>query len=421
MNFSRLSLNSLWLFISRLGTQAGMAVFTILLARGLGSMLFGEYAFMASVVVIGNVLTTFGTDMLLIREIAATDRLNQLFSALLIQLMLSAMFIAVVFIGSAYLPQEDSSASAALRVYSLSMLPLAFYTVFTTALRGRQHMLAYAFLSAALMLMQVAAALWLLRQGGKLIELATFLVVVQIGGALLAGVLCARQFPDFMGAWKTPLHSVLPLVGASAPIAMLGILGIIYQRFSILLLPLVAGATATGWFSAGARVVEAAKIGHMAVFTAMYPSMAQARGSGQRDWLTGFRFPALLLLAGALLAAALLYLLSGILIPLLFGAQYTSSVPLVRILAWMLIPFTFNNFFTIALLARREEAAIARALALSILALVTLTLWWVPILGAAGAAWAALCAETIQSFIFILSDARHGRILRSMIAVGSSA
>jgi O-antigen/teichoic acid export membrane protein len=420
MNFSRLSLNSLWLLISRLGTQAGMAVFTILLARGLGSMLFGEYAFMASVVVIGNVLTTFGTDMLLIREIAATDRLNQLFSALLIQLVLSAMFIAVVLIGSAYLPQEDSAA-AALRVYSLSMLPLAFYTVFTTALRGRQHMLAYAFLNASLMLMQVAAALWLLRQGGKLIELATFLVVVQIGGALLAGVLCARQFPDFMGAWKTPLHSVLPLVRASAPIAMLGILGIIYQRFSILLLPLVAGATATGWFSAGARVVEAAKIGHMAVFTAMYPSMAQVRGSGQRDWLAGFRFPALLLLAGALLAAVLLYLLSGILIPLLFGAQYTSSVPLVRILAWMLIPFTFNNFFTIALLARGEEAAIARALALSILALVTLTLWWVPILGAAGAAWAALCAETIQCFIFILSDARHGRILRSMIAVGSSA
>jgi O-antigen/teichoic acid export membrane protein len=420
MDPSKLSLNSLWLLISRLGTQAGMAVFTILLARGLGSMLFGEYAFIASVVIIGNVLTTFGTDMLLIREIAATDRLDQLFSALLIQLVLSAVFILVVFVGSAYLHLEDSSASAALQIYSLSMLPLAFYTVFTTALRGRQHMLAYAFLNSGLIVMQILAALWLLRLGGKLVELAILLVAVQIGGALLAGVLCARQFPDFMGAWKTPLHSVLPLVQASAPIAMLGILGVIYQRFSILLLPLLAGATATGWFSAGARVVEAAKIGHMAVFTAMYPSMAQVRGSGQRDWLAGFRFPALFLLAGALLAAILLNVLSGILIPLLFGAQYNLSVPLMRILAWMLIPFTFNNFFTIALLARREEVAIARALVLSILALITLTAWWVPILGAAGAAWAALCAETIQSLIFVLSDARNGRILRSMIAAKST-
>ena len=50
-----------------------MALFTILLARSLGASGFGGYAFMASVVVIGNVLTTFGTDMHLIREIAVTE------------------------------------------------------------------------------------------------------------------------------------------------------------------------------------------------------------------------------------------------------------------------------------------------------------------------------------------------------------
>src|SRR5512141_2534075 len=134
MSLSRLSLNSLWLLLSRLGTQAGMALFTILLARGLGSTMFGEYAFIASVIVIGNVLTTFGTDMLLIREIAQTDDLTQLGSALLVQLVLSAVFVGIVLVGSSMLPSQDLIGASALRIYSLCMFPLAFYTVFTTAL-----------------------------------------------------------------------------------------------------------------------------------------------------------------------------------------------------------------------------------------------------------------------------------------------
>ena len=172
-----------------------MALFTILLARSLGAGGFGGYAFMASIVVIGNVLTTFGTDMHLIREIAVTENLAPLGPALLIQLVLSAIFISAVWMSSEWLPSQDPTAAAAVRIYSLSMAPLAFYTIFTTALRGRQQMLSYSLLNLALTAMQILAALWLHWRGGGLIDLAILLLIMQIGGALLAGAICAILFP----------------------------------------------------------------------------------------------------------------------------------------------------------------------------------------------------------------------------------
>jgi hypothetical protein len=62
---TQLAKDSLWVLAARLCAQGALALFTILIARRLGSAGFGEYAFIASAVFIGNMLTTFGTDMLL--------------------------------------------------------------------------------------------------------------------------------------------------------------------------------------------------------------------------------------------------------------------------------------------------------------------------------------------------------------------
>src|SRR5690348_10935688 len=94
---ARLGRNSLWLLAARIGTQGLAVLFTVLLARRLGANGFGEYAFMAAVIFIGNTLTTFGTDMLLIRDIAARDDFSRLPAALFLQLALSVLFIALTW------------------------------------------------------------------------------------------------------------------------------------------------------------------------------------------------------------------------------------------------------------------------------------------------------------------------------------
>jgi O-antigen/teichoic acid export membrane protein len=407
--FSRLTLNSLWLLLARIGTQVGLAFFTIILAREFGSSRFGEYTFIASVVVIGNTLSTFGTDMLLIREIAATDRLLDLFPALVIQIVLSALLIVVIFVVSSHLPNLGPEAIIALRIYSFSLIPLTFFTVFTTILRGKQRMATYASLNLALILLQLVAIFCLKLQGGGLISLAILLLFVQMVGTLLAGILCRFQIHFFFQTWSGFLNKLWHLTKISAPIALLGLLGILYQRLSSIIILSLSGTVWTGYYSAAARVIEAAKIGHVAVYTAIYPLMAQVNATDKSNWSRTFRLPIIFLLSGAMVAAFILSWLAKPFISILFGSEYISAVSPLQVLAWILIPYTINSFLSLAFLAKGDVNIIMFALMAGIITLTILTMWWEPIMDLRGAAWAAIFSEILQSIILISRDYQQHR------------
>ncbi|MCA9926088.1 MAG: oligosaccharide flippase family protein, partial [Anaerolineales bacterium] len=72
--FPRITQNAFWLLLARLGGQALMLLFTVLVARRLGEVGLGQYAFIAAMLFVGNVFTTFGMDTYLIREIARAER-----------------------------------------------------------------------------------------------------------------------------------------------------------------------------------------------------------------------------------------------------------------------------------------------------------------------------------------------------------
>src|SRR5690349_2877776 len=114
----RVTLNSGWLFASRLISQGLSALTLIALARSLGAEGLGRYAFVTSVIVIANTLTTFGTDTLIIREVAhdpkSTVAARWPAAAMAIQAALSLIFITIIWI----LPGQ----MAAMRLYSLALM-----------------------------------------------------------------------------------------------------------------------------------------------------------------------------------------------------------------------------------------------------------------------------------------------------------
>ncbi len=403
---SHLSRNSLHLGLARVASQAGFAVFSILVARLLGTQAFGEYAFMASIIVVGNTLTTFGTDMLLIREIAASEDESLLSLALWLQLALSALYILLVFILSFFLQAFSPQAIVAIRIYALSLLPLALFTVCTTSLRGHQRMLEYASLNVALVLMQVLAALALYWFHGGLILLGTLLLIIQCAAAALAAGLSRVRLFIVPPALRS---TIAGLLASSAPIALLSIVGVLYQRLALLLLPSLAGTAATGLFSAAARLVESAKLVHLAVFTAIYPMMAQARGISWTRFFSRFRQPWWFLLGLAAVAAFTLSIMAGPLVRILYGSGYAGAAPLLRLLAWILIPYSINGFLGLVFLARGQARSLLGALSAAALTLGLLTLVLVPRLGAPGAVLAVLSAEVIQSVILLMQYARFSQ------------
>lgn len=410
-HLARLGKDSIWLLFARIGTQGLMVLVTLLIARRLGEVGMGEYAFMAAAIFLSNALTTFGTDMLLIRDLASGRGLTQLSTALVIQLVLSVVFVLAAFAGAPALPGQSRDAVLALQIYSLALLPLAFYTVFTSVLRGRQRMDLYTLLNLAVSLIQVVAVWGLVRPGGSVVTVAALLLGVQLAAAVLGGVVCAAAFPELRRSWVYRPRNVLSVLRASAPIALLGLLGMLYQKLSVYMLATLSGAAMTGWFSAALRVVEASKTGHLALFGALYPAMAYVYGASAPDprWRAAFRFSWQLLMAIAVAAALVLFALASPLVALLYGPAFEPSAAALRVLAWMMIPYTINTYLSLRFVASGQEKRVARSLLASLAALALLSGWWIPRAGLAGACQALLAAEILQSGMLLIQSGRSPR------------
>lgn len=390
-----LAKNSLWLFAARLGTQGAMVLFTIILARRLGSTGFGEYAFIAAIIFVANMLTTFGTDMSIIREIAAHDNLSQLPATLFIQLVISCVLIALIWFTAPYLPNQSAESILALRVYTFALIPLAFFTVFTTALRGRQQMDAYTWLNLIGSFSQLALVFFFIKPNASIVTLAYLLLFNQLFVSLIGAMICRNQIQGFWHGWKFSAKDISILLSASSPLAVLTVIGMTYQKLSVTMVSMMSGAIMTGLFSVSQRAVEAAKTGHIAIFTALYPAMAQDKDES-------FRLPRILLLVGAGIGAATLSALAKPLVQSLFGAEYEASVPALQILAWILIPYTVSTFLTLKFVALKKETPVLRASFVSLILLVALNLYWIPRASLIGASGSALSAEIIQACLLLM-------------------
>ncbi len=87
-------------------------------------------------------------------------------------------------------------------------------------------------------------------------------------------------------------------------------------------------------------------------------------------------------------------------------------MPVLRILAWTLIPYTVNSFLTLAFVAGHRTRPVGWALTVSLLGLGLFSLWWIPGYGLTGAAWAVFGAEWLQAILLVLQMPRVKKIFR---------
>lgn len=390
----RLGRDSLWLIAGRVGIQV-LALFTILLARKLGSVGFGEYAFFTTVIVVANVFTTSGTDMYFIREIAARDDLSRLPAVLWMQLLLSGLFIIGALVVGPFLPNQSADSILALQIYSMALIPMSFYSVFTTVIRGKQRMDLYAQLNLLGALLQTFVVVLFLAGLQGIVTLAFLMLGTQVLLALVAGWLSLFQGIGFWHNWHFSWPDVRAVFFASASLGFLGLFGMFYQKAGVLLLSTLSGAALTGLYVSALRVVDASKLVHYAALTALYPLMAQSESSEvvQRSWK--------LLLAWALLLAVGLSLLAAPIVDLLYGPQFSPAIPILHILAWTLIPYSISSFLALSFVAGNRPRVAGWALTVALSAVALLSFWWIPAYGLVGAAWAAFSAESLQAIVLL--------------------
>jgi len=411
VSLSALLRNTIWLAGGRVASQLMSVGLTVVLARGLGTAGFGQYAFVGAVLVIGNVITTFGTESYLVREIAGrrADLARLLATALRLQLLLSAAFVLVVLVGAGWLPNRTDDLVAALRIFILSLFPLAFASVFSAALRGAERMDLAAILGVGTAALQTVAALSAVLTGAGLPVLVLWLLIAQIVAVALGWLLCRAAQPGFTLSGPAAPAGIVTLLKRVWPFALLAGLPLVSQRIGVLLLTLIVGDAPSGWFAAAGRVVEGLKLTHYAFLGALLPLASRLGADGTSEWLAALvrksRLALLALGVGAAIAASAL---AAPIVLLLYGAEYHPAITALRILAWTLLPYAIAAPTALALVSTGHERVVLRAGSVALVVTVSLGVLLIPMVGVNGACIAVMAGEVLRSALLWFESGRIG-------------
>lgn len=371
---------------SRFGSQILAVVSNFILARALGVAGFGEYAFVIAIVLIANAISTFGTDMVLIRRISAEKDFTDISTSLAIQLFISSIFIFCILI---------FSSSSALRIYIFSLIPLSFFTIATIALRGSQNIDLFSVLHFVFSLLQFICACLVYIFQQNIFQLILFLLASHIICACFGLFFCFKKIPFFIFT-KTSLQKIVDLIRASFSLAVIGSLRLIYEKISLTIFLFFTDLFLAGLFSASLRVTDAIKLGYISVLTPIYPEMARDK-----------RFVSLqtglcLLLVSSIIISLTIFLLAKYLVTLLFGDEFASATLSLQIMVWMIPFYVMVSYYSLGFLALELEKPVLLSLGASLLGLLTMLVVLSQLYGLVGGALAVLSAEIIQASLLFM-------------------
>jgi O-antigen/teichoic acid export membrane protein len=110
-----------------------------------------------------------------------------------------------------------------------------------------------------------------------------------------------------------------------------------------------------------------------------------------------------------------MFFLAAPLTGFLYGRDFAQAVPALKLLAWILIPFTVNTFFSLYNLANHKEKQVMAVQLVGLAVLIGLNAWWIPKWALTGACLAAIVAEGLQAVIYLTSTLHLPQQARRLI------
>jgi len=413
----RLARSSGWLLFSRLASQGLAVLFTIFVARSLGNVGLGQFAVISSIILFGNIFAAFGLDTHLIRTIAGkrTSDPDTLSGAVWIQLILSIGFIIILVILSASLPQFLPDTRTALLLYSFSLVPSAFYKVYSAAFRAYERMDLFAGANLLLIGLQTIGAVILFFMGGDLLQLVGVIVISQFIAAFFGRLMSTKHLPAFKIRIVPSSRILKELIGLGWPLALLSGLGFLYQRTGIFLLSFLVDEGTTGLYAAAMKVAETFKIIPYVMLGSLFPVIAniyQGKGNNQPDSqaaIAYLRRITTLLIGLGIAFSFLVSVFANTIIMALFGDDFLPAIPALRILIWMVIPYAYNARITLDLVVQGQDRLATLITGFSLLFSTIVFFFMISTFGLVGAAAAAVTVEIVQALTFFLI--RRKRVL----------
>jgi O-antigen/teichoic acid export membrane protein len=386
------------------------AVASVFLLRYLGVADFGRYMTVVSLIAIVGGVTDAGLTAVGARDLARSPRgeprhrlMANLVALRLVVTPLGVLAAIIFALAAGY----DSTLVLGTLLSGIGLILIATQATMMLPLWVR---LSIGRLTAVELIRQVTIVLCIVVLVAVSAPLLAFLGIPIVVGAVAFAVTPTLIGREGLVRPAIDRLEALRLVKQTLPVAVAVVMNVVYFRLLIILMSLLATATATGLFATSFRIYEILFGIPTLVLSVALPVLAVADMQRERLAYQLQRLSEVGLIASAYLVIAVLVLAEP-LIRILGGSQYVGAAPILQIQSFALVAVFLGQVVQLGLIAVRRQRGLAVANGIALALVLALGLILIPPFEETGAAVAAVVAETALAAMLLVALRRADRSL----------
>ena len=403
---ARIAKNTICLAVGHLVTLALGLFFVAVLARTLGDAGFGKYSFAITFTSLLAIFADLGLCPLAIREVTRNRQLagKYLYNAAIIKLILSIITFALIFL-LINIMRYPTDTKLVVYLFGIYAILNSSSQLFRSIFKAFERMEYEALLDILRKVILTSLGLWVLFSGYGLVELAYISILVGIIDFLCSYLVTVKKFAK--PKIEIDFHLWRYLILNALPFAMTAIVGTVYVRIDIVMLSMMKGDTAVGWYSAAYNLILALVFIPDVFSYSIFPVMSKFFVSAKDSLKTASEKSAQYLFMVGLPIAVGTIILSRRFIILLYGQEFVNSIIAFQILS-LYLPLRFVNHATGYTLSSINKEPL-RALSATVAAVfnVLLNLALIPVLSYIGASIATALTEIVLFSFYYYFVAKH--------------
>lgn len=390
--------NGIWRTFA-LGFGKVVRLFVILVAaRWLGPNEFGIYSYALSIASLVFIFSDWGINLLYARDSQHNEPQKVFNTAIFAKLIISSLSLLAACI----LPFFVSGLS----LYAFLFVAITFFIsnireLYVSAMIAKQRSELEGYASV----IEGAANVILLFAILYGFRTATGFAVFNLCAVIVAAIACVFLVRKHLGLRVSAPESksVSALLKSGLPLALFGIAGYLFFSADQLFIEHFLGIESVGYYALATRGIYAAMVLPSLFVSVLFPVLSRLTTNRQR--LSEVFYKSLgALFAGGVVVAGLIVVLRQFI--LLAAPQFTLSLPIISVLAWILVfmfPSVLLDNVLVALNKQKQDFFLTLGAAILN---VFLNILWIPKFGVLGAAYASILSQalnTIVTFVYARS------------------
>lgn len=395
-SFKKYFANTGWLMGEKIIRLILATVVNIFVIRYLGPEDFGKLTYALSFVGLFSSFATLGIDTVLVRELVKRpqDESQLLGTTFLLRLTGSLIGIALIIITLQFM-NNDAIVNAMILIISVGMIFQSVQIIepyFQSKVQAKYSVQAQ-FIS---LLFSSSVKLLLIYFTAPLIWFAVvqFIEIFVLAiGFLTAYKLNSGNFK----LWNFKKETAVQLFKDSAPLLLASIFVSVYMKIDQVMIKQFLDDTAVGLYGTAVRLCEAWYFIPMAVTASLFPAIVNAKLVSEELYKSRLQKLYDLLAFIAIAIAVPVTILSDKIILILFGAEYLPAAPVLTIYIWAGIAVFLGVASSQYLISENLTTISFYRTLIGMIVNVILNIWWIPLYGIQGAAWATLISYSIAA------------------------